>query len=642
MDEFSVEQGLLASRPEANDLERNTGALQDIDHDAIRVVESKSKSKLMDDELCTSEPSVGNIDHTTEKNTTTESHEVLFDRVETVVEASQPQIEANDAMEQENGFLDTVTETLKTVTDTIANVADTAERQEATGREKEFLGAESESLIPVAGAMETVDEKSQEVDENERTQQKGSAKVSNHEGSSITDSTIQSTSTNPTFGSDNGLHTQVNPTSSSMPSNSAQVRPKRAQRTSSKRSYVEALETSRVPSTADNIWKAIRPVPEQGLEDSLFSSARVGITPKRYSKKKKKKPKQETHPIVSNVVYNKRFLDFNRSPRGYLDELIRISNSVLLTKEQQSLPLYESIPIEPDLGDSASRVGHNYQARVSKSQKGYRDKFGDGYLPEYDTLWDPYRANVAERQGQDIDGFLNINCELVKKECLMTLLHLYDYNVALAESEYRRIRAFGGEPSSKLSKEQSKVFQAFLENEKKDFVVLAEKINRSKSDSMIHYYNWKRRDPHYPTLKAEWKNDFCFICNDGGDLLVCDGCERAYHLGCLKPPLKEIPEGDWFCPLCVNRKTKTLPISTLSPSAIGNRLRFSEKDDDGSRLHREGYGVTWDKSNQEAPENSRNGSLRKPENRIDSSRSPDQVQMAPVLDELDAEYSVVI
>lgn len=113
-------------------------------------------------------------------------------------------------------------------------------------------------------------------------------------------------------------------------------------------------------------------------------------------------------------------------------------------------------------------------------------------------------------------------------------------------------------------------------------------------------------------------------------------------MGCLNPPLTKIPEGDWFCPLCVNRRTKTLPISTLSPSAIGNRLRFAEKDDDGGRLHREGSGVTRDKSNEEASENSGNGSLRKAENHIDSSRSPDQVQMAPVLDGLDAEYSVVI
>jgi len=35
-------------------------------------------------------------------------------------------------------------------------------------------------------------------------------------------------------------------------------------------------------------------------------------------------------------------------------------------------------------------------------------------------------------------------------------------------------------------------------------------------------------------------------------ILLCDGkyCNREYHLGCLKPPLKEIPSGDWYCPDC--------------------------------------------------------------------------------------------
>ena len=99
-------------------------------------------------------------------------------------------------------------------------------------------------------------------------------------------------------------------------------------------------------------------------------------------------------------------------------------------------------------------------------------------------------------------------------------------------------------------------------------------------------------------------------------------------MGCLNPPLAEIPEGDWFCQLCVNRKTKALPISALSPSAIGNRIRFSEKDGGGS--HREG------------DNNSRNQPLSKTANQISNSLSPDQVQMAPALDDPHAECSVII
>jgi len=34
------------------------------------------------------------------------------------------------------------------------------------------------------------------------------------------------------------------------------------------------------------------------------------------------------------------------------------------------------------------------------------------------------------------------------------------------------------------------------------------------------------------------------------NLLLCDGCDLAYHTTCLKPKLKMVPEGEWFCPGC--------------------------------------------------------------------------------------------
>jgi hypothetical protein len=34
-------------------------------------------------------------------------------------------------------------------------------------------------------------------------------------------------------------------------------------------------------------------------------------------------------------------------------------------------------------------------------------------------------------------------------------------------------------------------------------------------------------------------------------LLFCDDCDRGYHMYCLKPPLREPPEGSWSCHLCI-------------------------------------------------------------------------------------------
>ncbi|KAK4761312.1 hypothetical protein SAY87_006205 [Trapa incisa] len=43
-------------------------------------------------------------------------------------------------------------------------------------------------------------------------------------------------------------------------------------------------------------------------------------------------------------------------------------------------------------------------------------------------------------------------------------------------------------------------------------------------------------------------DNVCSICNYGGDLILCDGCPSSFHDTCLG--LKEVPDGDWFCPSC--------------------------------------------------------------------------------------------
>ncbi|VDD75410.1 unnamed protein product [Mesocestoides corti] len=44
--------------------------------------------------------------------------------------------------------------------------------------------------------------------------------------------------------------------------------------------------------------------------------------------------------------------------------------------------------------------------------------------------------------------------------------------------------------------------------------------------------------------------EFCSECRDGGDLICCENCPASYHIGCLDPPLAQIPEGVWLCPRC--------------------------------------------------------------------------------------------
>jgi hypothetical protein len=64
-------------------------------------------------------------------------------------------------------------------------------------------------------------------------------------------------------------------------------------------------------------------------------------------------------------------------------------------------------------------------------------------------------------------------------------------------------------------------------------------------------------------------------------MLICDGCDKLYHLFCLKPPLDYVPEGDWFCGECVGPDDETpidVEIEVCEGFAIEQRKR-SRKDE---------------------------------------------------------------
>lgn len=55
-----------------------------------------------------------------------------------------------------------------------------------------------------------------------------------------------------------------------------------------------------------------------------------------------------------------------------------------------------------------------------------------------------------------------------------------------------------------------------------------------------------------PWLCLECKK--CMTCDQAAnadDLLICDSCDKGFHMDCLEPPLNKLPEGRWICPICV-------------------------------------------------------------------------------------------
>ena len=75
----------------------------------------------------------------------------------------------------------------------------------------------------------------------------------------------------------------------------------------------------------------------------------------------------------------------------------------------------------------------------------------------------------------------------------------------------------------------------------------------------------------------------CRICRRKcGDefLLLCDGCDHGYHTYCLKPPLKKIPDGDWYCNYCN-------PVTPVKPRRGPRKVVIIEEDSSDSEEEQE-------------------------------------------------------
>lgn len=64
----------------------------------------------------------------------------------------------------------------------------------------------------------------------------------------------------------------------------------------------------------------------------------------------------------------------------------------------------------------------------------------------------------------------------------------------------------------------------------------------------------------YKLDNGDEKLDYCCECfvlenPDGPPMLLCDGCDAACHLPCTHNKLVEVPEGEWFCRKCTEKKS---------------------------------------------------------------------------------------
>lgn len=197
-------------------------------------------------------------------------------------------------------------------------------------------------------------------------------------------------------------------------------------------------------------------------------------------------------------------------------------------------------------------------------------------------LWDYRLAKQAEQRGEDIPGFLSL-LNASGRVMLMEILHRNNYSVDRARAEIMKSLATGfPRDLTPFNKSETESFASAILAKNKDFSAVSKELGRSVTSCLIHYYSKFKKSEGYAGLKQsthrlKGQEEFCAICDDGGEVICCDACMRVFHARCLSPPLLELPEGDWYCPKCVasrarNGRDKTAETTKGSDDSTGASL----------------------------------------------------------------------
>ncbi|CAN0841302.1 Lysine-specific demethylase JMJ17 [Linum grandiflorum] len=149
-----------------------------------------------------------------------------------------------------------------------------------------------------------------------------------------------------------------------------------------------------------------------------------------------------------------------------------------------------------------------------------------------------YDKVLDEKKWGEVSRFVNsgkvsecgkhVLCQLYRE-------HLYDYEM------YYNV----------LNKDVSKGSKRKMQNDSKSI----DQIEFSRSKRRRKNANGANTKVCEKVVKEENHDQICKQCRSGlhGELmLLCDRCNKGWHIYCLSPPLKQIPPGNWYCFECLN------------------------------------------------------------------------------------------
>jgi PHD-finger len=181
-----------------------------------------------------------------------------------------------------------------------------------------------------------------------------------------------------------------------------------------------------------------------------------------------------------------------------------------------------------------------------------------------ELVWDPAEAR---RKGINLDPEKDDLHNFVHniREAAFLELARQDYN--LGTLQLNSIHDLKSSDGSDWSQEQKEKFRGYIFRFRRNLQAVSKAMSLPLGVCHAYYLGYYKNTSDYVLLKAiciDERNgkasssqqgfDVCSICGDGGSLIICDGCEGEYHMKCLKPPLRVVPEGQWLCDECVDRR----------------------------------------------------------------------------------------
>lgn len=201
-----------------------------------------------------------------------------------------------------------------------------------------------------------------------------------------------------------------------------------------------------------------------------------------------------------------------------------------------------------------------------------------------ELVWDPKVAQemgIILEEGKDVVSSVAHN---LKEEALLALSAV-NYNVEYFQSKaVKNLKPMDGSDWTRLQRES---FHLEIFRTRRCIPTVAKLMGQPVKVCHAYYLEVYKNSNEYRLLKTvcmeerEHKEeevgfDSCAVCGEGGNLLICDGCESEYHMTCLRPALLKVPEGQWECDNCVDRNLLNARSKLIQKSGLFEKIETQD------------------------------------------------------------------